>query len=223
MNVKTLSVILLYLLIFASNAQAAEKSGWMTMEYQSDSRNFNTLNVTGASSLPGGFSISGFTDLEGRKGLDRKENDIVTFFTEIRVKTKAKKYIGLIAEINVRSGTRNDIGRLGFYFQPKWDFLKKNKIFFFAKALPVETDEKGGQLSFAWNVVVPKIFDGRLSLGGYYDYNIKSGPDEGIHVVSDTQFRFRLIEDLSLLVEYRYNGYLSSKNNGVGTGLQYRF
>jgi len=223
MNVKTLLAILLHLSIFASNAQAVEKSGWMTMEYQSDNRGFNTFNVTGASTLPGGFSISGFTDLEGRKGLDRKENDLMTFFTEIRVKTMTKKYIGLIAEMNVMSGMNNDIGRFGLFFLPKWEFFKKNKLFLFVKVLPIETDQKGGQLSFAWNAVVPKIFNGRLSLGGYYDYNIKSGLDEDIHVVSDTQFRFRLIEDLSLLVEYRYNSFLSSKNNGVGTGFQYRF
>ena len=40
---------------------------WVTTEYQFDSRDFNTLNFTGFSALPKGFSVWGFVDFEAAK------------------------------------------------------------------------------------------------------------------------------------------------------------
>ena len=202
----------------------AEKKQWVTLEYQFDTRNFNTLNVMGFSDLPGGFAISGFTDFEGAKNSDSRSYDLVTHFTEIDLRTSAWHGVALISELNSATGSDNDLGRFGLFYKPELVLLKELNLFLFFKGFPVETDGEGGQVNFTWNKNFPNIFAGRFSLGGFFDLNLESGPDSSSHIISDTQFRLRLIENLYFLVEYRHNDFLSSdKKHGVGIGIKYHF
>jgi len=45
----------------AAEIAKKKRNGWLTAEYQFDTRGFNTINFTGGSDLPAGFSIWGFT------------------------------------------------------------------------------------------------------------------------------------------------------------------
>lgn len=105
----------------------------LTAEYQFDTRKFNTLNFTGASSLPAGFSVSGFTDIESTKNWDDRKYDLATHFLEIDLKTPMWMGVGLVGELNSASGPDNDIGRLGLYYLPKWQILRylDLSLFFF--------------------------------------------------------------------------------------------
>lgn len=59
-------------------------------------------------------------------------------------------------------------------------------------------------------------FNGRLTLGGFLDYNVDSKK-----IVTEWQGGVRVSGFLSLVVEGRYNGFLPEDNAGVGIGLEW--
>lgn len=203
--------------------QPLHASKWLTGEYQFDSRDFNTLNFTGFSKLPYDFSVWGFVDFEGAKGTPNQQSDLSTYFLELDLRSPSWNGLGVIAELDATTGTGNDTGRAGVYYQPKSSWLKENNLFLFFKGFPVESNGNVRQASFAWNLTFPNLVDGRFSMGGFADWNFNSGAQKDTNLVSDTQFRFRLIENLSLLIEYRRNDFLVNNESGTGLGLQYRF
>ena len=198
---------------------------WGTIEYQFDTRGFNTLNLTGSSPLPYGFNIWGFIDLQGNDGGPGSRYDTANYFYEIDIKREIWDRVGVIGEINDATGPNNNLTRLGVFYTPDWDVLQDLNTWLFLKAFPVESDGAGYQFSFAWNTRFPDYFDDRWSIGGFVDFNFDSGPSEDdLNIVSDIQVRYRLIENLSLLSEFRINKFLgNNKDFGVGFGVQYQF
>jgi|SaaInlStandDraft_1057018.scaffolds.fasta_scaffold24533_2 hypothetical protein len=205
------------------NSSSIFASKWLTGEYQRDSRDFNTLNFTGFSKLPYGFSTWGFVDFEGAKGVQTHQSDLSTYFLEIDLRSPSWHGLGGIVELDATTGMGNDTGRAGIYYQPKATWLKKNHAFLFFKGFPLESNGDVRQISFGWNLKFPDFIDGRFSMGGFADWNLNSGPNKDTNLVTDTQFRFRLIEKLSLLVEYRKNEFIANNESGTGVGLQYKF
>ena len=194
-------------------------------EYQFDSRGFNTIHFMGSAALPYGFNLWGFVDLEGLDDSNARREDIRRVFIELDLKRKIGENWGIIAELNDSHGTNNALGRLGIFVKPSWQWLKDNDMFLFFKIFGYETDGHGGQASFAWNKKFPCILDGRFSAGGFFDANFNTGAGNAqTKIVSDTQIRYRLIDGLHLLMEFRYNQFLGSQNDfGIGSGIQYRF
>ncbi len=217
---KYLILLLMFILPLSSHARGKT---WVTTEYQFDSRDFNTLNFTGFSALPKGFSVWGFVDFEAAKGASERESDLATNFLEIDLRTPRYKGLGVILEVNSQSGSKNDLGRAGLYYLPKYDWLDRINLFLFFKAFPIETDGEGGQFSFAWDLKFPGLLQGRLSAGGFVDWNFKSGSSKTTHVVTDTQIRCRIAGNLAFLVEFRKNEFLASKESGTAVGLKYKF
>lgn len=217
-------------LVSAGNSSFLEKrvpKPWLTAEYQFDTRNFNTLNFTGAAPLLLGFDVSGFVDFESPKQRGSHRKDLSTYFLELNLKRHIWEGFGFIAERNSVNQTNNEVGRLGIYFLPDWKFLKKIHLNLSTKIFPYETDKHGWQASWSWGLRMPYILGDRISFAGFMDFNFDSGSkNNDLNVVTDHQFRFRLVEGLRLLVEYRHSDFLSGKadtNNGVGFGLQYKF
>lgn len=200
-------------------------SPWGTIEYQFDTRGFNTLNFTGYSPLPYGFSVWGFVDFQSPDGPNDERFDTGGFFYEIDLKRNLTEQFGLIGEVNDTPGVGNSLGRFGVFYQPKLEVLKENNTWLFFKVFPYETDGEGSQASMAWNTKFPNILDGRFSTGGFVDVNFQSGPSQDdVNVVAECQLRYRLVENLSLLTEVRFNEFLGDGQDlGVGVGLQYRF
>jgi len=202
-----------------------KRNGWMTAEYQFDTRGFNTINFTGGAELPYGWSIWGFTDIETADSSDGSRTDAQKFFTEIDLKKELYKGFGVVLEYNDGEARHNSIGRLGANYIARWDWLKKMDLNLAFKAFPIETDGHGWQGSFCWEKKFPKIFDGRFSMGGFFDINFDSGPsDNETNIVHETQFRYKLTENLEALVEFRFNGYkVASQEQGLGIGMKYKF
>lgn len=197
-----------------------------SMEYQFDTRGFNTLNVTGSAALPYGFNVWGFVDFESPDGgLNSSRSDLAEHFIEIDLKRKLGKDYGVVLEVNDAQGVNDSLGRVGLFYIPQWDWLKQHNVTLFFKGFPYETDGQGGQMSFAWNLRFPDILDGRFSMGGFLDINIDSGArDNKTNVVADHQFRYRLVDGLHLLIELRYNEFLGANRDfGVGFGVQHQF
>lgn len=210
----------------AGNLDKKGSNGWMTGEYQFDTRGFNTINFTGGANLPRGFTLWGFTDIEAPDVPGKSRYDVENFFIEIDLRRELYKGFGVIAEYNDAQGSNDNLGRFGFNYIARWDWLKDIGLTLYFKAFPIETDGHGSQVSFAWDKRFPGILDGRFSMGGFFDTNFDSGPkDDATNIVSDTQFRFRLIDDLEALVEFRFNEFKgsSSKEQGLGIGLKYKF
>ena len=150
-------------------------------------------------------------------------------FLEIDIKKKVYDRAGLIGEINDLQGDGNAIGRFGFYWNPSLDnSLNQNgrlsgagRIGF--KVFPIETDRRGWQASMNWNKKFEKILDGKFSAGGFVDLNFDAGPSQSdLVVVSEHQVRYRLVEGLHLIAEFRLNEFLSD-DFGIAPGLQYRY
>lgn len=202
-----------------------DTKAWMTTEYQFDSRGFSTINFTGASRLPAGFSTWGFVDFETLDAPKASRQDVGKFFLEWDLKREIWQGFGGIAEYNEGQGKGDNVGRFGLYYQPKWNFLKKFDLAFSTKWFPVATDNSRRQGSFSWNWTPRYLLDGRFSTGGFFDFNFdEHDGDYRGQIVSDTQFRYRLIGNLNALLEFRYNEFLTKdKEMGWGLGLQYLF
>ncbi len=198
----------------------------LSLEYQFDTRGFNTLNLTGSAPLPGGWNIWGFVDFESPDGgVDDSRTDLSEFFFEIDLKRKVWNDFGVVLEVNDPQGVDNALSRVGLFWTPKSQFLKDHNLFFFVKVFPYESDGRGYQISFAWNKKFPNILDGRFSVGGFFDANFENGPGKDkVLIVSDTQFRYRLVDGLHFLAEVRVNEFFDAKKDvGVGFGFQYYF
>ncbi|MFH1615503.1 MAG: hypothetical protein ABIG61_10535 [Planctomycetota bacterium] len=201
------------------------RNGWMTAEYQFDTRGFNTINFTGGSKLPYGWSLWGFIDIETADSHEGSRADAQEFFTEIDLKKELYKGFGVVLEYNDGEARHNSIGRVGVNYTARWDWLKKMDLDLAFKVFPIETDGHGWQGSFCWEKKFPKIFDGRFSMGGFFDINFDSGAnDNETNIITETQARYKLTENLEALVEFRFNEYLvASQEHGLGIGLKYKF
>ncbi len=198
----------------------------LSMEYQFDTRGFNTFNLTGGTPLPAGFSLFGFVDFESPDGgVDDSRYDLSEFFFEIDLKRKVWEDLGVVVEANEMQGADNALSRLGLFYAPSCQILEDLDLFFFVKIFPFESDGQGYQISFTWDKRFPSFLDGRFSIGGFLDANFENGPGrDKVLIVSDTQIRYRLLEGLHLLAEIRVNEFLGAKKDvGLGLGLQYHF
>ena len=205
------------ILFFAGlNAYCAEK--WVVSEYQFDNRDFNTLHFMAAAPLPADFSIWGFVDFESQKNNKERDSDLTTYFHEIDIRSPRWNGVGILLEHNSSSGLSNDVGRMGVYCVPKFKLLDKINLSLFFKYFPVEFDGEGSQASFSWNLKIPQILQGRISLGGFSDWNFESGVKKDTNIVSEMQIRARLIDNLSALVEFRRNEFLGENIDGTGSG-----
>lgn len=187
-----------------------------SLEYWFDERGFNTINLTGGAPLPHGWNLWGFVDLhsldEGTRG------DTQTYFMEVNLTRKLWSSGGVVFELNDGAGADNNVTRAGIFLQPDIGFLDFSHV----KLFPLESDGTGSQLAFAWNKVFKGLLDGRVSAGGFLDFNFESGADENTNVVTETQLRYRVFENFHVVLEFRYNEFLSDEY-GTAIGIKYGF
>ncbi len=202
-----------------------ETKAWALVEYWSDTRGFNTFTVEGASRLPAGFDVWGFTDFTNPDAPGSSRADLEQFFTEIDLKRELWHGLGGIVEYNDGNGRDNNVGRFGAFYQPHWDVLKRMDLWLMTKWFPLGTNASTRQGSVAWNWAPHNILDGRFSTGGFFDLNFTE--QDGHHrpqSVSETQLRYRLVGHLNAVLEYRFNEFLAKdQTSGWGLGLQYKF
>ena len=202
---------------------------WSLVEYDFDNRGFNILHFMGSTSLPFGFDLWGFIDLEGDDLAGIPRADLTRFFLELDLRRELWENGGLIAEYNDLQGSGNSVGRFGVFFQPTvtlrslqdgW-LAGQGKLAF--KLFPFETDGRGGQVSFNWNKRFDRIGDGRFSAGGFFDLNFKAlHSNSRPIIVTEHQIRWRVADGLHLITEFRVNEFLDDEF-GIAPGLQYRF
>ena len=207
----------------------AEGQRWFLSEYDFDTRGYNVLHFMGHSPLPYGFSIWGFIDIEGADFVGANREDFATYFLEIDIKKSLWERGGLIGELNDLPGDANAIGRFGFYWKPEISNLVPRQGWLAGdarmgfKIFPLETDSRGWQASMNWNKKFDSILDGRFSAGGFLDLNFNAGPSENdLIIITEHQVRYRLVDGLHLITEFRLNEFLAS-DFGIAPGIQYRY
>lgn len=194
------------------------------VEYQLDTRGFDTLHLEGAACLPLGLGLSGFVDFHSPDGEGRSE-DKSEFFLEIDLRREIWNGLGALAELNDQQGRRDALGRFGLFWKPSADFLEGARLRLFVKILPLETDGHGGQVSCLYHWRLPGSVGDRVSVAGFFDANYGAGSSHNrLLAVTETQLRLRLVEGLHVFTEVKLNRFLGgSREFGVGFGLQYRF
>ena len=196
----------------------------LSLEYTADSRSFNTLNLTGTAPLRYQWNLWGFIDLHSSDGGPSAEpEDSSRYFIELDLKRKLWSAGGVVFELNDATGDNNVLGRAGLFYQAPWSWLEANSARLFFKAFPYETDGRGWQASFAFSKRFPEIAGDRISIGGFFDANFNSGPnDDDNNIVTETQVRYEISPGINLFAEFRRNEFLADRH-GVGMGLQASF
>lgn len=211
----------------ASPPPKRTKKDWSLIEFDIDDRGYNVLHFMAYRELPCGFSLWGFIDIEGSDQLGSDKDDLNRFFLEVDLKKKLWDNGGAIAEFNDLQGDANSLGRFGFFYSPKISGLSPKSGWFAGpgrigfKVFPIQTDNSGGQASFNWNKRWDSFCDGRVSAGGFFDFNYEV-PGRGNVIVTEHQVRLRVAHGLHAIVEFRVNEFLQD-DFGIAPGIQYRF
>ena len=201
------------------------------VQYYFDSRDFNTLNVTNRiSGLPFQSDFFGYTNFNGRQDRGSQRFDIRETASEYRLTSYlpgsllGSKNTGLFAEVNYNSPGRRSIGRFGvahklFFANPFFDTEKKYWIQ--ARVAAIETDGSGQQVGSSFGLpVIDKFF-----FNGFLDYNYEPGSVD--RWIGEMQANLVLLPFLSLVVEYRYNGFFaaapSKKTAGWAPGIRFDY
>ncbi|MFT5049335.1 MAG: hypothetical protein ACI8QZ_000727 [Chlamydiales bacterium] len=172
----------------------------LSLEYTSDTRGYNTLNLTGSTPLRYQWNLWGLIDLHSTDGGPTAERvDTSRYFLELDLKRKLWTNAGIIFEVNDFAGDENVLGRAeGFYMaQAEWLSDHDAKLYF--KVFPYETDGHGAQASFAFAKRFPGFAEDRWSIGGFLDANFDAGPlDDDTIIVTETRVRYEYMDGLNL-------------------------
>lgn len=208
--------VILFLVIHTSHSQ--EKAVNNSIAYYFDSRDYNTLSVNTSASLPSGFKLWGFTDIHGNQNTGSRY-DLDRFFMEYRILHKIPeqwifglKDVGILAEYNNFNGSNNDLFRCGPYISRKIPLPWGTKGSLQLRAFPYETESHNKQLSLSY--LIP--FTDRFSLSGFADLNFLDGGTN--RWVIEPQLNYKINTRVTLLLEYRYNGFESSNPTLRGSG-----
>ena len=213
----------MYFLVCVVNSAHADRALLLSrLQYYFDSRDFNTINLTVlVPKLPYRFHLFGYTNLHGRQGRGGQRFDVRETFSEYRLSNYTLgDQLGVdglhfFAEANYRSPGRPSIGRAGVGVKRKVEgfalFVDRPPQFTL-RLVPLETDGDGGQLSS--NYLIP--LHQRIHLSGFADYNLASS---GSHAwVDEAQLNVKLFDPVSLVLEFRHNGFLAGVPRKRSTG-----
>ncbi|MBU1191982.1 MAG: hypothetical protein KKA36_09155 [Gammaproteobacteria bacterium] len=171
------------------------------------------------------MSLVSSLDLNSPTGDPHSRWDPQEYFLVIDLNIPIQNDWGVLGELNDFDGTGDDIGRFGVFTMPQWGSLKIHPLWLYAKAMPIETDGHGGQMSVAFSKRSPNPLDGRFSFSGYLDWNYATGRnDADTSAVSDVQFRYRLQDGWHFFTESHYNQFKPCQyRNGISAGVKYDF
>ncbi|MFA4820073.1 MAG: hypothetical protein WC613_03905 [Candidatus Aenigmatarchaeota archaeon] len=157
--------------------------------------------VTAAGELPSDARYYGFLDY-GTSGMD---SDINKAYGQFKVFKTASNGLGVSTEYNRDFFAPADTIRVG----PMYKFAKGGDSLT-ARFYPLATNNAGSQLALSG---VKKFGDNYVE--GFFNYNFKPN-----NIVTEIQYRRRLVGDLFGVAEFRHNGYKNS--NGTGLGLEWK-
>ncbi len=213
---------------FFCSALKVESKNFADINIYGDTRGFATVTPNLSLDLPYKFSYYGFANLDF---FDRGDN--YRFYSEHDLYFQiANSPFYLAQQYVTQSGDNNDQLRYG----PRVIISKLPKLKKFFETLnlhyeisifPLQFDHSDGfDMAFEhfyYMKILPKLFKDRLYLSGFVDHNLEYGENAANNstAVTENQLGLRLINNLYLVAELRYNGYFPRERVGMGLGLQY--
>ena len=209
-----------------------KNSGLLDFNGYYDSRNFSvfTLNILAqpADRLQY-FSLTNYQSTHSG-------TDLQTFYSEQNVRLRLRKSpLDLTSQWVVRSGEATDRFRLGIRIRLSSitglnALFKRLHLSYSANFHLLEFGSGKGpdyftQIEHVYRLeILPDLLQKRIYLAGFADQNIIYVDDDkpSIKWVSEHQMGLRIFNQLFMVMEYRINDFLPSKNYGLGYGLEYK-
>ena len=208
--------------------------GYFDLNGYYDIRSFDVITNNTLINLPYGLQYFSFTNLFGPFN-SADSFTLNKYYTEQNFRLNVNKKVPVEINIQWNSGSHlTDKLRFGPRIRvndiPGLDKLfKKLNLIYAIAPFPLQIDRSKGydaQIEQFYKLqVFPKYFKDRVYISGFADINFLYGSDNRKRhhpSVTETQLGVRVINQLYLVCEYRYNGFLpTKKRNGLGLGLEY--
>ena len=227
------SAIALALLWLPARAEDSHKNaGFLDFNFypytKVDADNAFTLNALG--NLRRGlqyFSLTNFGRDSERAALKEFDN----FLTEQNLRWNIPgdvplNLFQLTAQALIRSGTGNDALRLGVRWKvhdtPRLDgLLEAVQLKYWIDFHLAQFDHVAGRQWQIEHVFRWVVSPNRVYIGGFADHNIDQEDGTQHNWVEETQLGVRLVDELHLIAEQRYNAFRKGDESSLGIGLEY--
>lgn len=220
----------------ANGEPAPQFRGFLDFNAHYDTRGFSSTTTNVLAQLPGRFQYFSLSNYYNPKDADRLD-DLDAWYSEQNLRWSPHK--GVPADLSLqwvnRTGERNDLLRLGVRWRlsgtqglkPSFDAVH---LFFSVSLHALEfTFLEGGYTGQIEHVycLTPwsDALDQRIYIAGFIDHNVWLSGPEGSRthtVVTEHQLGLRAVNQLFVVGELRYNGFLVEEQVGVGFGLEYK-
>lgn len=208
------------------NTQSAMASskGFFDYNYYTDTRDFNVYTLNLLANV--NSKIQYFSLLNIFNSAGTEENfDKSLFFSEQNIRWSVVPDLPYEMTLQwvTQSGNKNDIFRVGTRIRVndieslKSLFKKINLVYGINFHLLQFDSLTGYQWQIEHGYKIQLIKD-LLYLAGFIDHNIDGSKHT---LVTEHQVGYRMVDQLHIVAEYRFNGYLNKDRSGVGFGLQY--
>ena len=190
----------------------------------------NAVTINALGNLPRGlqyFSLTNFGRDPERAALKEFNNALTEQNLRWNIPGETPRNLfQLTAQALVRSGQGNDALRLGL----RWKVhatpqlggkLKQARIAYWIDVHAIQFDHVSGhqwqiEHVFRW-IVSPN----RVYIAGFADHNIDQEGGTKHNWVEETQLGIRLVDELHLIIEQRYNAFRKGDESSLGSGIEY--
>lgn len=216
-------------------AQSTSQEKLLTMDldfypYLEDVKNDAAMTVVTNARLPYGFSYFSFINFGGI--FNSTKTRFLLTEQNLRWKITDRLPVDMTLQLNARSGSDNDVWRLGF----RWrfddtpylgDFFRKIHLVYNITFHYKNFDDRGDdnwQMEHVFKLTFPYISE-RLYVGGFVDHTFDQDVPAGFPsqpVIGEVQLGLRLFDNLYAITEYRVNQNRRSDVNNFAIGLEYK-
>ena len=208
--------------------------GYFDVNGYYDTRSFDVFTLNTLIDTPFRFQYFSFINLFGNPGSANKVT-LNKYYTEQDFRYISQKTPVDLEAQYVTATTFKDLWRFG----PRWrvrdtkcfkKIFEKLHLLYEPTFFPLQIDRSAGydaQIEHFYRVqVYPKLFGDRVYISGFFDHDFRFGSDnrnDHFKLVAENQIGVRIIKQLYIVAEHRFNEYRKSKKQGVGIGLEYSF
>jgi hypothetical protein len=204
-------------------------TGFLDFNYYWDTRQFNTLTINAGAMLPCDVDYFQFVDFDSPLDQPATVEDLSGFYTEIHLGKPIAKDSEWLDSLDwtwmyADGSLARDVHRLGIRWRTEDSPGLLGALLTDVLALEyavnlhfVESDGSGIQIEHVYRRV---FLDRRFYIAGFADHDINT--DGSTSWVTEHQMGLRLVDEVHLVAEYRYNEFLPTEfRSGWGFGLEY--
>lgn len=208
--------------------------GYIDLNGYYDFRKFDIFTNNTLIDFPGRFQYFSFTNIFGPFGT-ADDFRFSRYYTEQNIRWNPTNKLPLdLATQWVSGSTYKDVLRFGSRLRLQdipstKKFFRKMNLIYNITFFPIQYDRSKGydaQIEHFYRLqVLPGLLGDRVYISGFADLNFLYGSDNPRNHnpwVTETQLGVRIINQVYVVAEYRFNQFLpKGKKNGLGVGLEY--